>query len=40
MVARKEFRPNPLRLDNDAPPLNYAPDLSAYDNLMGGDGHA
>ena len=40
MVARKEFRPNPLRLDNDAPPLNYAPDLSAYDNLMGGEGHA
>lgn len=40
MVARKEFRPSPLRLDNDAPPLNYAPDLSAYDTLMGGEGHA
>jgi hypothetical protein len=40
MVARKEFRPNPLRLDNDAPPLNYAPDLSAYDTLMGGEDNA
>ena len=39
MVARKEFRPNPLRLDNDAPPLNYSPDLSAYDTLTGGEGH-
>ena len=39
MVARKEFRPNPLRLDNDAPALHYNPDLSAYDGLMGGEIH-
>ena len=39
MIARKEFRPDPLRPDNDAPPLNYSPDLSAYDGLTGGEIH-
>ena len=39
MVARKEFRPDPLRLNNDAPALHYNPDLSAYDGLMGGEIH-
>ena len=39
MIARKEFRPDPLRLDNSAPALHYRPDLSAYDGLMGGDIH-
>ena len=39
MIARKEFRPNPLNLLNDTPVLNYSPNLSAYDGLMGGDCH-
>ena len=37
MIARKEFRPNPLQLGVNAPVLNYSPNLSAYDGLMGGD---
>ena len=37
MIARKEFRPDPLQLGVNAPVLNYNPNLSAYDGLMGGD---
>ena len=36
-VENKEFRPNPLQFAVDAPVLNYTPNLSAYDGLMGGD---
>lgn len=36
MIARKEFRPDPLKLVSSAPALDYHPDLSAYDGLMGG----
>ena len=36
MIARKEHRPPPLRLTDSGPALNYNPDLSAYDRLMGG----
>ena len=39
MIARKEFRPDPLRLDSNAPALHYHPDLSAYDALTGGGNH-
>ena len=38
MIARKEYRPDPLRLAN-APSLHYHPNLSAYDSLMGGETH-
>ena len=37
MIARKEFHPEPLTLLSSAPVLNYRPNLSAYDGLMGGD---
>lgn len=37
MIARKEFHPQPLSLRNSSPVLDYRPDLSAYDGLMGGD---
>ncbi len=37
MIARKEFRPDPLKLVSTAPVLDYQPNLSAYDGLMGGD---
>lgn len=37
MIARKEFHPNPLHLGVNTPVLNYNPNLSAYDGLMGGD---
>lgn len=37
MIARKEFHPKPLTLLNNAPVLDYKPNLSVYDNLMGGD---
>ncbi len=36
MVAKKEYRPDPLRLTS-SPMLNYNPNLSVYDGLMGGD---
>lgn len=39
MLARKEFHPNPLQMDVNAPALNYNPNLSAYDGLLGGDGN-
>ncbi len=38
MIARKEFRPEPLKLETAAPRLDYKPDLVAYDGLMGGAG--
>ena len=38
LIAKKEYRPDPLALRN-SPVMNYAPDLSAYDSLMGGDAH-
>jgi transposase len=38
MIAKKEYRPDPLRLGS-TPVLNYHPNLSAYDGLMGGDSH-
>jgi hypothetical protein len=37
MIARKEFHPDPLHLGVNTPVLNYNPNLSAYDGLMGGD---
>ena len=37
MIARKEFHPQPLSLLTSTPVLDYRPDLSAYDGLMGGD---
>ncbi len=37
MIARKESYPEPLTLLNSTPVLNYRPNLSAYDGLMGGD---
>lgn len=40
MIARKEFRPQPLELASAPPLLNYDPNLSAYDGLMGGDANA
>ena len=38
MVAKKEYRPDPLQLTS-GPMLNYNPNLSIYDGLMGGDAH-
>jgi transposase len=40
MIAKKEYRPEPLKMISDAPALNYNPNLSAYDGLMvGGEAH-
>lgn len=39
MIAKKEFRPKPLKLRTSAPPLHYDPDLAAYDHLTGGGSH-
>ena len=36
MIAKKEYRPEPLKLVS-SPLLNYDPNLSAYDGLMGGE---
>ena len=36
MIARKEFRPEPLELKIPAPKLGYDPNLTAYDGLTGG----
>lgn len=38
LIARKEYRPDPLVL-HDPPVMNYNPNLTAYDSLMGGDLH-
>ena len=37
MIAKKEYRPEPLKLISQAPALNYSPNLSAYDDLTGGE---
>ena len=37
MLAKKEFRPEPLTLPSSPPTLNYSPNLSVYDSLMGGE---
>ena len=39
MIAKKEYRPDPLKRV-PGPVLNYAPNLSAYDGLMGGESYA
>ena len=39
MIARKEFRPAPLKLRVSAPQLHYDPNLTAYDSLTGGASH-
>ena len=36
MIAKREYRPQPLRLASSAPLLNYDPSLTAYDGLTGG----
>ena len=36
MIAKPEHRPQPLKLSTEPPLINYLPDLSAYDGLMGG----
>lgn len=36
MIAKPENHPNPLVLSSSPPLLNYSPDLSVYDGLMGG----
>ena len=38
LIARKEYRPEPLALHNP-PVMNYNPNLTAYDSLMGGEQH-
>lgn len=40
MIAKKENRPEPLRLAANAPVLNYNPNLSVYDGLTGGASNA
>ena len=40
MIAKKEYRPEPLKMISNAPALNYNPNLSAYDGLTaGGEAH-
>ena len=36
LIAKKEYRPEPLVL-HDPPVMNYNPNLTAYDSLMGGE---
>lgn len=40
MIAKKEFRPEPLLLKTPTPQLHYDPKLTAYDGLTGGVSHA
>ena len=40
MIARKEFRPKPLKLQNVTPQFRHSPNLAAYDGLTGGACHA
>ena len=40
MIAKKEFRPEPLKLRGAALQLHYNPNLAAYDCLTGGVSHA
>jgi transposase len=37
MISKPEYHPKPLNFSNNAPPLNYNPDLTAYDSLMRGE---
>ncbi len=39
MIAKKEFRPEPLKLRGAALQLHYNPNLAAYDGLTGGACH-
>ena len=39
MIAKKEHRPEPLKISCSAPVLNYNPNLTAYDGLTGGEIH-
>lgn len=39
MIAKKEYRPEPLHISGSAPVLNYNPNLTAYDGLTGGEIH-
>jgi len=36
LISKPEKYPQPLALSTEPPPLNYRPDLAAYDSLMGG----
>ena len=36
LIANPESHPQPLELDAEPPLLNYSPDLSVYDSLVGG----
>lgn len=36
MIAKKEFRPEPLKLQVPTPQLHYVPNLNVYDRLTGG----
>lgn len=36
MISKKEFRPEPLKMQAVPPRLKYTPNLSAYDRLTGG----
>ena len=38
MISQREYRPTPLILSS-APVMNYNPNLTAYDGLMGGEAH-
>ena len=38
IIAKKEYHPKPLELPS-SPTFHYNPDLSAYDDLMGGEKH-
>lgn len=38
MISKKEYHPAPLNID-DALAFTYNPDISAYDNLIGGASH-
>ena len=38
MISKREYRPIPLNLDS-SPVMNYSPNLSVYDGLMGGEAH-
>ena len=38
MISKREYHPAPLNLDS-SPVMNYNPNLSVYDGLMGGEAH-
>ena len=38
MISKREYRPTPLALESP-PVMNYNPNLSVYDGLMGGEAH-